>query len=382
MENPDQQQEQVTKYLSNELDIEEKALVEEWIGQSEENRQYVDQMSKLLKLVSVKQAFDTINVDQEWARMQAVISRPSISPDHLTRRTEGMGIVRRMVIGVSVAASLLLLAGAGWKFFTAQKTEAPALAKTKTSIAERGAVSLAREVTNYAASPKTLHLEDGSVVILSPKSTVRFNEPFTDNRRDIVLSGEADFKVAKDKSKPFTVFSGEISTTALGTQFTVKVFPSDNNITVKLYEGKVVVKKLEGVRSKTNEDVYLLPGEQLIYSMHTHTGSISSFEKHPVTVDVEADDNNKHDAGDEPSVSADNAPWYMFNNQALPVVFEQLKEMYQVDIVYTKADLRKMYFIGKFHRTDSVETILEQIGALNRLKVTKTNNKFLVEKIK
>jgi hypothetical protein len=70
----------------------------------------------------------------------------------------------------------------------------------------------------------------------------------------------------------------------------------------------------------------------------------------------------------------------MFNNQSLPVIFEQLKELYDVDIVYSRKDVQTMYFIGKFDKSESVETILQKIGLINDLKVTRENNKFIIRK--
>jgi ferric-dicitrate binding protein FerR (iron transport regulator) len=70
----------------------------------------------------------------------------------------------------------------------------------------------------------------------------------------------------------------------------------------------------------------------------------------------------------------------MFNNQSLASVFRQLEEMYNVDIVYAKKDVAKMYFIGKFNKDDSVETILQNIATLNNLKLTKESNTYIIRK--
>jgi hypothetical protein len=70
----------------------------------------------------------------------------------------------------------------------------------------------------------------------------------------------------------------------------------------------------------------------------------------------------------------------MFNNQPLAQVFKQLEEMYSVEIVYAEADIQKMYFIGKFSKSDSVSAILKQIASLNNLTVIKQDNKFIISK--
>ncbi|HVX01306.1 MAG TPA: FecR domain-containing protein, partial [Candidatus Babeliaceae bacterium] len=64
---------------------------------------------------------------------------------------------------------------------------------------------------------KRVVLSDSSVIFLSPGSSIKVQQPFPKNKRDIVLSGEAFFEVAQDPLRPFTVITDNIRTTALGT---------------------------------------------------------------------------------------------------------------------------------------------------------------------
>lgn len=68
----------------------------------------------------------------------------------------------------------------------------------------------------------------------------------------------------------------------------------------------------------------------------------------------------------------------MFNNQSLVQVFDQLEEMYNADIQYSKRDVRNMYFIGKFDKSDSFDNILSQVASLNNLKLIKTKDRFII----
>jgi len=86
---------------------------------------------------------------------------------------------------------------------------------------------------------KTFTLKDGSLVTLNTNSHVDIN--YSDSHREItLLYGEAQFTVAKDKSRPFTVTSGEKSFTALGTIFNVQ---KGNQLDMELVvsEGSVLV---------------------------------------------------------------------------------------------------------------------------------------------
>jgi len=74
---------------------------------------------------------------------------------------------------------------------------------------------------------RSITLEDGSVIQLNTGSSV--NVTFTDQTREVLLDkGEAFFTVAKDPSRPFTVFAGENAIRAIGTAFSVRLVDSKN----------------------------------------------------------------------------------------------------------------------------------------------------------
>lgn len=115
---------------------------------------------------------------------------------------------------------------------------------------------------NFQSQPgqrQTVSLPDGSMVILNSNSTVSWNADFNTTSRDIHLTGDAFFKVAKDPRKPFTVVTGNIATTALGTEFYVHGRKAvDSNVEVDLLEGKVQVT----TKNNNSPALVLLPGEK------------------------------------------------------------------------------------------------------------------------
>ena len=56
-----------------------------------------------------------------------------------------------------------------------------------------------------------------------------------------LVSGQANFEVAKDASRPFVVTAGGSEVRAVGTQF--DVYKTADKVTVTLIEGKVAVKE-------------------------------------------------------------------------------------------------------------------------------------------
>ena len=67
---------------------------------------------------------------------------------------------------------------------------------------------------------RSLALEDGSSIKLNAMSRIRVR--FTATRRDIeLIEGQAFFRVAKDKTRPFIVESKGTQVRAVGTEFDV-----------------------------------------------------------------------------------------------------------------------------------------------------------------
>ena len=94
------------------------------------------------------------------------------------------------------------------------------------------------EATTAVGSLRTLHLPDGSLVMLNTDSSV--TAAFTPGQRRIKLErGEAHFAVAKNPGRPFIVEAGGVAVRAVGTAF--KIHLEDKAVEVLVTEGKVRV---------------------------------------------------------------------------------------------------------------------------------------------
>lgn len=391
MENNSQYDELLIKYLVNEADAEEKAFVENWMNAGKENRQYFEGLKNAWQLAAAKQTLDYVldemNVDDRWNRFKQavaanqakVVSIPaqeqfedeSAEDQHPGRKS----FVYRMLIPTAVAASVLLVIGLGRMLFTGSKQETIVVqnpAKKPDSV-----TFAVRHEVNTTGKEKSLRLPDGSLLVLANNSEVTYREPFGD-KRDVTLTGKAFFKVAKDKTRPFTVFSGDISTTALGTEFTVTTFGNTNRIVVRLYEGKVVVKPVNKANKAMKNDVYLLPGQAFVYGGQT-IAEVKEFRVNRTVAPGQI--MNEEMARDNPSLPGNTeGSWYQFNNQSLAEVFDNLSQMFNVPIAYETKDVRNIYFTAKYNRTDSLKNILKEIATLHNLTVTAKDNAFIISK--
>jgi len=99
----------------------------------------------------------------------------------------------------------------------------------------------AHRIDTHKGEVKLAHLADGSVVTLNTASSLAVD--FSSHRRNVTLiSGEALFDVAKDKSRPFVVTAGATQIRAVGTSFTVRHL-ADLPVQVLVREGVVEVSK-------------------------------------------------------------------------------------------------------------------------------------------
>ncbi len=101
-----------------------------------------------------------------------------------------------------------------------------------------------------------LLLTDGTKVWLNTGSKLTYDVNFIGGVRKVELEGEAYFEVAKNKDKPFLVFSNDQKVRVLGTHFNVKAY-GENRTTTTLMEGSVEV--------ATNSRAYTLkPGQSSV----------------------------------------------------------------------------------------------------------------------
>ncbi|QWP77047.1 FecR domain-containing protein [Lysobacter sp. K5869] len=112
-------------------------------------------------------------------------------------------------------------------------------------------------------------LDDGSTITLNTDS--RVSTHYRDGLRAVTLErGQALFKVAKDRSRPFVVTAGGRQVTALGTEFDVYLSPRAFEVT--LLEGRVTVTRAAKAAATASAKpaapaaslAELKPGEQFV----------------------------------------------------------------------------------------------------------------------
>jgi ferric-dicitrate binding protein FerR (iron transport regulator) len=106
-------------------------------------------------------------------------------------------------------------------------------------------------------------LADGTHVWLNAGSKIEYSAIYNQKERNIYLTGEAYFEVAKNKSKPFRVHAGGIVINALGTAFNVKAYSEEKVVETTLVEGLVSIEKINNGQDK--KPFLLKPKQQAVY---------------------------------------------------------------------------------------------------------------------
>lgn len=274
------------------------------------------------------------------------------------------------------AASFILMAGLAFILHSRLSKNA-VTARNSTPYNQAKSATLAKTeplkwqiISNTDRFPKAIGLPDGSTVTLYKNSSISFPISFLYNKREVKLKGDAFFEVAKNKEKPFTVYSGCLSTTALGTSFRVTLDTKEaKNIRVKLYTGKVIIRVIEKLNNWRN-DILLHPGEQMVYKREAGTMAVVTKFK---------DINSLL-----PGLKSINIPAQSqevkFDNTSLPEVMKGLSRFFDVKIDFTEEQIAKMNFTGTISRTDDITAVLKVIAQMNGLESKKTTEGFTIAK--
>ncbi|MEO7048586.1 MAG: FecR family protein, partial [Ferruginibacter sp.] len=136
--------------------------------------------------------------------------------------------------------------------------------REKNAIASSIAVS-ENNVSTKPGSKSQVTLPDGTVVILNADSKLTYPDNFLGDTREVSLEGEAFFKVAHNKKKPFIIHSKAMDIKVLGTVFNVKAYPQESTSEATLISGSIEVT----LTNHSNEKIMLKPSEKITVSNGT-----------------------------------------------------------------------------------------------------------------
>ncbi|MFN0289768.1 FecR family protein [Pedobacter helvus] len=189
-------------------------------------------------------------------------------------------------------------------------------------------------------------LGDGTQVYLNSKSTLEFPVGFYGAERHVKLSGEAYFKVAKNKKMPFIVSVGQTNVEVLGTAFTINSFGKQTKTT--LYEGSVQLNFL------SNHKI-LAPGQE---GLSDRNGILVN-------------------QADTAAAKAWTNGLFVFNDQSLADVLHELSRWYDFSFDENSIPNKRLYI--RLNRNTAFNDVLQMLYTTTGLKFKVEERRLSIE---
>jgi len=274
-----------------------------------------------------------IDVDKAWNKLHSRLSENGLIKE--------APVVRRSFVRTAyfrIAAAVLLLFGIG---------------SVLLFMNDKGVLSR-KTVVATTDNQKNLQvtLPDGSNIFLNRNTRLSYRENFGRHGRNVTLSGEAFFEIARDENIPFIVDAGNASVKVLGTSFNIITYNQDSAVEVFVKTGQVMVSGNEN-----NNNLILEPG---------YIGTISP-------------DRSEKSVNNNLNYMSWNTGLLVYDGQTLDVVFRDLKRVYNMDIVADDPDIITNTWTSPIDN-QTQETIIRLICASFNLSYTKEGSVYHLAK--
>jgi transmembrane sensor len=216
---------------------------------------------------------------------------------------------------------------------------------------------------------RSLTLADGSTVELNAQTQIRVR--YSENERHIdLLKGQALFHVARNKTRPFIVDTGETQVRAVGTQF--DVYRKSSGTIVTVIEGRVAVvpetptnPPHSNAQLTTPAPIFLAAGEQLKVPTVT-TAKVGVQSQAPVV---------KH--ADIQAATAWTQKRLVFEDTPLSEVAEEFNRYSTRPLVITDPTLQRMGVTGHYSSADPT-ALIAFLNAQPNILVAETETEIVI----
>ena len=359
----DEQIEYIARYISkepSELNEQQKIQVEKWRKEipffEKEFQNYArlwEESQNFGKKISQDYA---PNVEKGWQVLskkikeyeaQKAVQNEWVKPSPIKESAKSVSIFREIM---KIAAILIFGLGLGW-WINATQNNSEHLS--------------ASNIIVHQHSDTPLVLPDGSKIWLNKNATVAYSSDFgkfeSTRKRDLKLTGEAFFDIARDEKHPFTIdIEGKAEVEVLGTSFNIN--PSDEKIEVTVASGKVNFRDNISHKSNSNQkeqSILLTKGEKGVLYDKKRPDSVASLVK------LEKNDDVNYLA------------WLnhrlVFENMQMQEVVIKVENYYNVRLKLENPSLKECRFTGTFDKTP-LNDVLETLSFGANLQIKKSDS--------
>ncbi len=310
-------------FFRNQNNTIENEILTDWITSSSDNEQTFEEIKTIW--LSIKRPNESVSAPS-LSKLKDKINKESLRKV----KTRKLNLIK----SISLAACLILITSFVYFSFLSKNN----LAKVYVAVTKVGEI-------------KTIILNDGSKVLLGPKSLLSYPESFSGNQRIIELVGEAYLEVSKNEHQPFIVKTPGLSINVTGTKFNVNAAKNQFITTVSLFEGKVEV-------DVSDDNTYTLkPGQELSFNRNNFQlfqGKLDSVK-----------------------VIGWMTKTLIFSNVKLSEVALKLENMYGVKLVFANQATADIRLYAQF-KNDKLNDVLEIICSTGNLIYNKIGNKIYI----
>lgn len=372
----------VGKYLAGDLNAEERVRLDQWLDLSAENRIWFERITTQAYQAEKSRAARQIDIEKGWQALQnkRVPAGKRLRINHWWY-AGGVAAVLMVCLG-----TILLMKNtpqtleAPRPLFSLTEVKVPTIVETcgdnvilsydslevkqaqRIYVADtvRRAENTENVVSGSSLRFKTVVipagytyevlLADGSKVTLNAGSSLKFPEQFGDSVREVELTGEGYFEVAK-ASQPFIVGAGSTKVTVYGTRF--NLFFSEK---LQLSEA-VLVEGCIGMKVD-KEEIKIRPNQRISHFMDRHTMSVEEVEP------------------------ADYLNWlnntFKYNKVPLKRIVFDISQWYGIDIRLSP-EVRQESYSLEFDKSVSVEWALEALKKIINKNIKQEGGVYYIE---
>jgi len=321
----------IARYLAGEMSTKEEIAFLRESGENQKQLSELRNMEKHWKYFDQNPTRDKWDSGEAWKKLHHKLESDGLLEDQTVRPDR---FILTPLFRIAAAVLLILAIGIPALYFGV--------------IREKGG-----ETTHYLADEgvSTVDLPDGSRVFLNEGAEITYSKSFK-NQRSVKLSGEAFFEVMKDPRNPFSVHSGGMVVTVLGTSFNVKQLHHSSDAEVYVKTGKVKVSL-----DQSDHVLYLEPEQFGVVTNNT----LSSQEL------------------EDPNYISWKTKEFKFVNSALTDVLTELEESYHVKIHAEDVDISDLRITTTYSGL-SINAILETIGTAFNMNLSQRDNDYILTK--
>ena len=313
----------ITDYLSNKIDADQLKIFLEGFDESKVEKEY----DKVLKgyfddlvLKEKEEQTDGLDYNEKIKEAKVII-------DFKKENNNGFSSSNlwSSVSGIAATVSVICAIIAMFWIMTQEKSD-----KNETLV-----INLEERYTK-PGTKASYTLSDGSFIHLNAASNLSFPEAFSEKNRIVKMGGEAYFNIKRDEERPFIIETDELKIKVLGTSFDVKAYEEEEEISVSVESGKVMVSGF----IKNSKKYILTKNQKLIYNKVSNKYSV-------VDIDIISELNWREGI-------------LKFNHTSFSEIEHQLERWYGVDIEVEDKSVYSRKISG-VHKNENLKAVLESL---------------------